>query len=113
MFRLDASDAYWYPVTVELPVDGGKFAKSTFDAQFKRLSRTEVMELMRQIRDNETTDIQVACEVLLGWRGVCDRDGSEIPFSERAREQLLDVHPVCPAVIQAWAESLRGGKAKN
>lgn len=113
MFRLDASDTYWYPVTVEIPVDGGKFAKSTFDAQLKRLARTEVMEIMRRIRDGETTDAEVACAVLVGWRGVCDRDGNEIPFSEGARDQLLDVHPVCPSVIQAWAESLRGGKKGN
>lgn len=113
MFKLDASDSFWYPVTVEIAGDGGKFIKSTFDAQLKRLARSEVVEIMRQIGAGETTDLQVASTILLGWRGICDRDGNEIPFSESARDRLLDVHPVCPAVITAWAESLRGGKAKN
>jgi hypothetical protein len=113
MFKLDSTDTYTYPVTIEVVADGGRFSKSSFDATFKRLSRTQVAEMMRQIRDGEMTDHGVAAAVLVGWKGVLDTSGAEIPFSEGARDQVLDVHPVCPAVIQAWADSLKGGKAKN
>lgn len=113
MLKLDASDSYSWPVTVEIATDGGKFSKFTFDATFKRLSRTAAMELMRKIRDNEVDDIEVAKSVLIGWKGIEDVDGNPLPFSETALDRVLDKHPVCPSVIQALVESLKGGKAKN
>lgn len=113
MFKLESSDTYVYPVKVEIVKDGGGFTKSTFDATFKRLSRAEMLETMRQIRDNETTDLDVCAKVLVGWKGIVDPEGAEIPFSETARDKVLNVHPVCPSVIAAWAESLRSGQAKN
>ena len=36
-FVLKQSDTYKWPVTVEIPIDGGRFDKQTFDAEFKRL----------------------------------------------------------------------------
>ena len=41
-FILAQSDSYSWPVTVEFPVDGGRFEKQTFDAEFKRLHNHEL-----------------------------------------------------------------------
>lgn len=114
MFKLGSSDAYYYPVTVERVADGGRFEKSIFDARFKRLPRSETQEMVRRIQAGELLDADVFRLVLIGWRGVVDEGGNELPFSEGAVAKMIEEHPVCPSVVRAWIESLTGrGAAKN
>ena len=51
--------------------------------------------------------------MLVGWDGVNDDSGDAVPFSERSRDQLLDVPLVASAVVLAWLGSLTGIKRKN
>ena len=39
MFKIVQNPTYTWPVTLELPADGGKTEKATFDAEFKRTAR--------------------------------------------------------------------------
>ncbi|HLE57541.1 MAG TPA: hypothetical protein VJB15_10695 [Rhodothermia bacterium] len=108
MFVISQSETYTWPVRVEIPVDGGKFKTETFDGVFARLSRSKIQEILGR---EDSSDLDAAKELLKGWKGVHD-DGGEIPFSESARDKILDVPLVASAVIKAWIESL-GGKKKN
>ncbi len=112
MFKLDQSQSYSWPVAVEFPISGGKFEKQTFDAEFKRLPQSRMKEVLST--ETETIpDLEFSKEVLLGWKGIQAADGSEIPFSESARDQLLDVPLVARAVVMAFLNSATGGKIKN
>jgi len=51
--------------------------------------------------------------VLIGWAGVTDDDGKDIPFSQSALQQLLDVPMLAAAITLAYFESLQGAKRKN
>lgn len=113
MFKTDQSASYTWPVAVDMPGDGGKRATHKFDAQFKRLSQSEIESLMRRVNSGETGDGALLAEVLLGWKGVQDEDGAELPFSEGNREKLLNVYPVRPAVVAAFFDSIRTGREKN
>ena len=113
MFNIDLTDSYTFPIVVEIASDGGRYDKLTFDATFKRFEADEVAEIMRQIRDGETTDKEVGSKILVGWKGIVDKSGQAVPFSEGAREVVFNKIGVLPAVIRTWAESLRGVKAKN
>lgn len=114
MFKIDTSNTYKYPVTVQMLDQEGKTVNMTFKAEFKRLPRKEVESIMKSIQAGETSDYDVACNVLVGWEGVIDTDGNAIEFSEGMRDQVLEIHPVLPTVVRAWGESLNGkGKAKN
>ena len=42
-----------------------------------------------------------------------DGDGKEVPFSQKALEQLLDVPMLASAITVAYFESLQGAKRKN
>jgi hypothetical protein len=114
MFKLGQTDRFSYPVTVDLPGDGGKRQTYTFDAIFRRLSRDEFLAVTTRAQAGELDDAQLVRDVLLGWKGIQDEHGQELPFSEQAREQVLDVWPVLPAVVTAFVEShTPKGRAKN
>lgn len=113
MFVISQKQSYTWPVTVEFPVDGGKTERQTFDAEFKRISQTRINEIRTAIANEATTDTDLSREVLVGWEGVTDGNGDAVPFTERARDQLLDVPLVSAAVVMAWLGSLTGVKRKN
>lgn len=113
MFVISQKTTYTWPVTVEFPVDGGKTDKQTFDGEFKRMTQTRINELRAVIERGEITDTELAREVLAGWEGVNDANGDAVPFTERSRDQLLDVPLVAAAVVLAWLGSLTGAKRKN
>lgn len=111
-FVLKQSDNYSWPVTIEYPIDGGRFEKHTFDAQFKRLSQSRIEEIMAEAVRGDLKDGEVAAELLVGWSGIMDGSG-EIPFSEKAKDMLLDMPLVSASLVKAWMESLAGAKRKN
>ena len=113
MFVISQKQTYTWPVTVEFPIDGGKIDKQTFDAEFKRMTQTRIHEIRSMIERSEVTDTELAREVLAGWEGVNDGNGEPVPFTERSRDQLLDVPLVASAVVFAWLGSLTGAKRKN
>lgn len=112
MFKIVQNPTYTWPVTVELPTDGGKTEKATFDAEFKRLSQSRVEEIKQAVERGEMRDADLAREALVGWSGVVDENG-QVPFSEKARDQLLDIPMVATAIIMALLGSISGAKRKN
>lgn len=110
MFKLKQTATFLWPVTVHIP-NAGKFDKHTFDAEFKRLSMDELKALGEREADGEGVD---ACrQILLGWKGVVDDDGNDVPFSESALEQLLSIPAVRLAVLQAFREATNGGARRK
>jgi hypothetical protein len=112
-FVLKQSDSYTWPVTFDIPVDGGRHERQTFDGEFKRLAQSRITEIGEQIKAEEITDSTLAGEVLIGWAGVTDDAGKDIPFSQSALQQLLDVPMLAAAITLAYFESLQGAKRKN
>lgn len=112
-FVLSQSISYSWPVAVEFPIDGGRFDKQTFDAQFKRLPQDRIRQVWDQIQSGEIDDEGLCKEILVGWSGITDAKGGEVPYSEQARDQLLLVPLVAAAVVSAWLDSLAKAKRKN
>jgi hypothetical protein len=114
MLKLGASDRFWYPVRVEILDDDGVRRPHEFRALFRRHGRSGFERLMEKVRASEITDDALARDVLLGWQGVQDESGADIAFSPEARERLLDLWPVLPAIIQAFIEAHSPeGRRKN
>lgn len=113
-FVLSVSQSYKWPVTVELATDGGGREKFSFDAEFKRLPSEKVKELLNPDEDaGPVTDEEFCRENLVGWAGIKDVKGADVPFSYEALNQLLQIHPVPGSIVQAWFDSISGGKAKQ
>ncbi len=112
-FVLKQSDTYSWPVTFDVPVDGGRHERQTFDGEFKRLPQSRIREIGQQIEAGEVTDAAIAAEVLVGWSGVTDDQGKDVPFSQKALDQMLDIPMLATSVVMAYFNSLQGAKRKN
>jgi len=106
-FVLKKVASYKWPVTVEIPTDGGKFEKQTFDATFKRMSRSAFNGLV------DKGDDALVDGILEGWDGIKDEDGKDLPFTQKNKKDLCDDPYVMKALIQAYADSVTGAPAKN
>ena len=124
-FVLKQSDTYSWPVSFDVPADGGRFIKQTFDAEFKRPTQARIVEIqeavmkrLRAIQNDEDTDglitdLEIADEILVGWSGIDDGEGAEVPYSQKAKEQVLNVPAVSASIVEAFFDSLKGAKRKN
>ena len=124
-FVLNQSQSYSWPVSIQLRADGGKREKSSFDALFKRLPQSRINEIQQLVQqrikaaergdelDNGVTDQSIAAEILVGWSGILDADGDDVPYSEAVKAQLLDVPMMAGALIEAYFTSLVELKRKN
>lgn len=112
-FVLKKSGSYSWPVHFDIPVDGGRFERQTFDCEFKQISQTRIREISEGIGSDGMTDADVAAEVLVGWSGVTDDNGKDVPFSQSALTDLLEVPMLAGAIVLAYFDSLQGAKRKN
>jgi hypothetical protein len=120
-FVLKQSASYTWPVPLLIPVDGGRREKHSFDAEFKRLPQSRINEIIKLARalelgrgDDESLDDKTAArEVLIGWTGITDDAGKEVPFSESALAELLEIPTIAGQVIRAWFNSMEVAKKGN
>ena len=112
-FKLKQKNTFTWPVKVNIPVDGGTYEAGTFDAEFKRLPRSEVEKLSAQVFNSEISGIEAVKQILVGWSGVVD-EGVEVPYSESRRDELLEVAGVGVVLFRAFTEANNGAaQAKN
>jgi hypothetical protein len=117
-FVLKQSDTYTWPVTFDVPVDGGRHERQTFDGEFKRLPQSKVGPMVAELQKLEDfSDLErvteIAADVLVGWSGINGDDGKEIPYSQKALDQLMEVPLLAVAVLKAYMDSIKGAKRKN
>jgi hypothetical protein len=106
-FVLKKTASYKWPIKVEIPVDGGKFETQTFDAVFKKMSRSAFNKTV------DEGDDALIDAILQGWDGIKDEEGKDIPFTEKSKKEICDDHAIVKALISAYAESVVGAPAKN
>ena len=117
-FVLKQSDTYSWPVSFDVPVDGGRHERQTFDGEFKRLPQSKIGPMVAELQKVDDLGeleriTEIAKDVLVGWSGINDDDGKEMPFSQKALEQLLEVPFLAVAVLKAYMDSIKGAKRKN
>jgi len=123
-FILKQSSSYSWPVTIRMPADGGKREKQSFEAEFKRLPQSRIAEIQAMAQKlvkaaeageqlDGISDVSVADEVLVGWSGILDEDGEEVPYSETNKAILLEVPLMAASLVQAYFASLTDEKRKN
>lgn len=114
MFKLNQSKTFSWPVKVSIPKDGGGYETGTFDAVFKRLTRTENEAMSAAISDGTLSGIDATRQVLVGWAGLVEDDGTEVPYSEANRDHLLNIPGVALAVFGVFSDANSGSaQSKN
>jgi len=117
-FVLKQSDSFTWPVAFDVPTDGGRHERQTFDGEFKRLPQSKIGPMVAELQKVEDLSeleriTEIAKELLVGWSGVNDDSGKDVPFSQNALEQLLEVPFLAVAVVKAYMDSIKGAKRKN
>ena len=106
-FVLKKTASYKWEVKVETPVDGNRFESQTFEAVFRKISRSAFNALV------DKGDDALLDGILEGWDGINDEAGKPVAFTEKNKKELCDDPYVMKALIQAYADSVTGAQAKN
>lgn len=114
MFKIVDAPTFKWPVKINIPRDGGKLTPATFTGEFAALSQDEIDQALEDARDGNL-DAGFASKVLLGWpQGqVQASDGSELPYSDEAKEKLLRMSYVRNGVVEAFFDGVSGGAARR
>lgn len=122
-FELDKGDTYDWVVTLAEPYKRTN-KPETFTALFRRLDQPRLDEINEAIRqrmiasqagesvEGMIDDMQLADEVLVGWRGITDK-GEPVEFSEGLKAELLARASFAAFVVRGWNESIEGGRKKT
>jgi hypothetical protein len=114
MFKLDLSPSYWWPVKFRLPTAAGSQMETrSFDAEFKRLELGALEDLSKRSQAQSLSDAAIATELVIGWKGVADAQGRELPFTAGNFAQVLAVPGVAGAVCAAFFGSQPRAAEKN
>lgn len=109
-YRITTRPDYLYPVKVAvLAEENGAVLEYSYNARFKRLSQAEIDD----IKSNVKTDADIVRKVMIGWQGVEDADGSQLPFNAENLDRLLADNGMAFALCKAWYESLTKELVKN
>lgn len=111
MFKLKKTNTFSWPVRIKVPQDGGTFGVSEIALQFEQLPQEAFNDLVK------AADMDFNAELLRktvrGWEKVCEEDGTPIPFSDEALEQLLSIPWARNAAAEAYMEAVSGNRAKR
>ncbi len=113
MFKLKEDKRFWWPVKVDVPVDG-RHATHKFQAHFLLLDQDEIDETLGgDYDDDDSADRDLLRKVLVDWKQVADEDGNAIEFSDEARDRLLRIPYVRVALVRAYFQAIAGRRKKN
>lgn len=111
MFKLVRPKSYSWPVELRTPTNGGSYEKATIDLEFRYVPQSEVTATLQALEGK--TFSEVVEGLVVGWTGVADESGNDVPFSVTNLAKLLDIPGVAATIFGAWAESLSAAPAKN
>lgn len=111
MFVVTTEHEFTWPVTVKVPQDGGTYARFSFAARFRQLSKEEREEIRGP---RAVDDSAIVRKAVIGWDDqIVDEDRNPVPFSREALDALIDVPYVLQAFARAYTEAMYGLKEKN
>lgn len=108
MFKIEPQKTVQWPVTVNIPQDGGRTRKSTFNAEFELLPQDDFSAIYKEDGGN---DEDLLRRVLVGWSEVGDSDGNPIDFNDDTRELMIRIPYVRTAMVAAYLECSFGKAA--
>lgn len=104
-FRFNPRPTTWVTVKVNAPAEEG-LQPQTFRAKFLILPEEE----RKAIADDPRAAMR---KVWLDWEGIEDIDGTPVPFSENAREQLMGYGYITLGLANAYQRATAGIETKN
>lgn len=115
MFKIASKPTFKWPIKFKVIDDNGRYSTVSFTGEFKRLSQTEVNELLDKLRDEaaDFNDVKLCKDILVGFTDVKDEDNNDLTFDETALEMVLDVPGAASNIAKTFFEALSGAREKN
>lgn len=110
MFKLEKKTSFQWPVSVNVPRDGGGFATHEFTAEFALQEQSKMDQMLERLRNDDQDILPI---ILVGWSGVQDADGNVLTYTEENRDALINIPYVRSALIKAYFEAANGNKVKK
>ena len=101
--------SFKWPVEVREPSseNPGEFESSEFVAVFKRVKMSELKEM------GDTSDLPFLKKIMVGWEGITDESGKEIPFTSKELQNAADDVDWLKAVLAAYTQTYAEAEAGN
>jgi len=113
MFKFERFPTFTWPVHVQVPTDGGKFAEQVFTARWQLQDSEE----LRKAQNVDGADgVKVLFDrALKGWENdLCDQAGAPIPFTPENVEMVRTAPHVRAAMVASYWDAVNGGlRLKN
>jgi hypothetical protein len=97
--KIAVNPTFSAPVVLRLAGDGGKVEEISFDAVFRRLTKTENEKLQTQLDAKSITDSSLLDLVLADWTGLQADDGTPFICKPENRAAAVDDWPTFEAAI--------------
>lgn len=108
MFKLEKPSEITWPVTVNVPRDGGTTTKAVFTGKFKILPGAE----FNAIYSGGGNDEDLCRNVVTGWGpDVSDQEGNPLPFNDENINKMIAIPYVRSGLVAAYLELSQGRKA--
>lgn len=112
-FKINLSNTYKCPVSVEVPNEKGRVDKLNFDVEFHRFSRSQLQELSEDLGKG-LKDEEMILRIAKSWSGVLDEDGKELELDKNNLALVSDaIVQFAPAIIRAFFDSVDTSRTKN
>ncbi|RDK01435.1 hypothetical protein [Paraburkholderia lacunae] len=106
-FKISKSETYQRQIDVVTVSESGRHEKENFKVTFRRCTNEQLDELRKK------TGREVLQDVVAGWSGITDDDGSALPFNEENFEALLQIPAVSFALVKGFWDSIVVAQEKN
>ena len=113
MFTLKEENTFDWPVDVRVPGAEGKHETQRFTITFRVVPIDHAAEFADQAEQLTTQQTVAAAlaftkDIVVGWSGVRDEKGQDIPFTTEALRQLAAIPYVQVAIARAYAKAVSG-----
>lgn len=109
MYKIEKQNEISWPVTVNIPRDGGNTVKATFTGKFRILSGAEFNGIFAKEGGN---DEDLCRAMFVGWGDdLCDESGAPLVFTEEERNKFISVPYQRMGVVEAYMQLSHGKKA--
>lgn len=116
MFKLNPAPVFAAVVALSVP---GAAAAAAIEMTFKHKGRTALDAWMKKpallrVEGKSISDAEYLAEVVVGWSGVKDDDGNDVPFTVENLEKLIEAYPASgQEIFSAYVAQLTEARAKN
>jgi hypothetical protein len=106
MFVLARDYSFTWPVTVRVPIDGGKHAVQGFTARFRLLDQAAIEAAAGDAR-------ALLDRAWIGWDCIGDEAGGQVLYGPDTKRALLALPFILTALAEAYADAMAGGAIRK